>query len=318
MMNHLQTERRLLKRSRPPTVERPGAKAEPELAEPEVSVTAAGLLNLHASEPESAVSDPARPAWPVDVDDARPVHCWWKGTLERIAAGALLVPGWPIMILLVALVRCTSAGPGFYHQERVGYRGRRYNIIKIRTMVQDAEKSSGAVWSKKGDSRITTIGRFLRRTHLDELPQLINIVRGEMSFVGPRPERPQFVADLAKAIPEYLNRLEVLPGVTGLAQVRWPPDESVNCVKRKLASDLEYAKCMGLWFDLRLIACTAAQMIGIPRSFTLRCLGLNPPAAQIALEQHSLPLQDAHEDAVLVSSQPRPSRRRARVKVKPR
>jgi lipopolysaccharide/colanic/teichoic acid biosynthesis glycosyltransferase len=131
-------------------------------------------------------------------------------------------------------------------------------------MFHDCEKKSGPLWSVPGDPRITPLGRFLRRTHLDELPQLWNVLCGEMSLVGPRPERPEFVPELERAVPHYRDRLLVRPGVTGLAQVQLPADTDLASVRRKLAYDLYYIRYINVWLDLRLIGCTGVRMLGVP------------------------------------------------------
>jgi lipopolysaccharide/colanic/teichoic acid biosynthesis glycosyltransferase len=168
------------------------------------------------------------------------------------------------MLVLFVLVRLTSRGPAFYSQIRLGLGGRPYRIYKFRSMVLDSEAATGARWSTPGDPRVTPLGRILRATHLDELPQLWNVLRGEMSLVGPRPERPEFVVQLERAIPYYRERLTVRPGVTGLAQVQLPPDVDLRSVRRKVAYDLYYTRHMSLWLDLRLIASTAAGVLGVP------------------------------------------------------
>jgi hypothetical protein len=141
-------------------------------------------------------------------------------------------------------------------------------------MYSNAESVSGPVWCTGSDSRITPIGKILRFLHLDELPQLINIVRGEMDLIGPRPERPSFVKWLAEEIPGYRERLWVLPGVTGLAQINLPPDKSIDCVRRKLAIDCHYLKVATLGLDLRILACTFLRMIGIRHGRAARWLGV--------------------------------------------
>jgi lipopolysaccharide/colanic/teichoic acid biosynthesis glycosyltransferase len=182
-----------------------------------------------------------------------------------VALGAiLLVPAIPIILLAAGVVRLTSAGPAFYIQSRLGRGGRQFQIIKLRTMYHDCEKLSGPRWSTPGDPRITPVGRFLRATHLDELPQLVNVLRLEMSLVGPRPERPEIVPALEQAIPNYSHRLRVRPGVTGLAQLRLPADTCVSGVRQKLAFDLHYIRSCGPWLDLRLVACTALKVVGLP------------------------------------------------------
>ena len=140
----------------------------------------------------------------------------------------------------------------------------RFRMYKIRTMRRDAEAHTGPVWTKTKDPRITRIGRILRKLHLDELPQLLNVMRGEMSLVGPRPERPEFVEVLAEEIPGYMDRVLVCPGVTGLAQVNLPPDTDLKSVRRKLLLDRQYVAEAGLLLDVRLFLCTLGRMCKIP------------------------------------------------------
>jgi lipopolysaccharide/colanic/teichoic acid biosynthesis glycosyltransferase len=195
----------------------------------------------------------------------------WKNVLDRVLAAVLLIPALPVIGLLVLLVRLTSPGPGLFRQLRVGKSGRAFTMYKLRSMATNAEAATGAVWSQEDDPRVTRFGRLLRTFHLDELPQLLHVLKGEMSLVGPRPERPEFVHVLAAQIPGYLNRLAVLPGVTGLAQLNLPPDSDLNSVRRKLVLDLEYVEHAGLFLDVRLLACTFARLLKIP---AIRPLGL--------------------------------------------
>lgn len=188
----------------------------------------------------------------------------WKPRLEWGVALLLVVPALPLVLLSALLVKLTSRGPAFYSQTRVGKNGRIYTIHKIRTMRHDAEHGTGPRWATAQDPRITCIGRFLRRSHLDELPQLWNVLRGEMALVGPRPERPEFVAQLAQTIPHYRERLQVLPGVTGLAQVELPPDTDLESVRRKLAHDLYYLQHIRCRLDLGIVLATACDLFGVP------------------------------------------------------
>jgi lipopolysaccharide/colanic/teichoic acid biosynthesis glycosyltransferase len=164
----------------------------------------------------------------------------------------------------MALVKLTSRGPALYSQVRLGKNGRPFRIYKIRTMAHNCEDRSGARWSTPGDPRVTAVGRVLRATHLDELPQLWNILRGDMSLVGPRPERPEFVVKLEKGIPQYRDRLQVRPGVTGLAQVQLPPDSDLDSVRRKVACDLTYIGNLGAWLDVCILTVTVLHLFGIP------------------------------------------------------
>ena len=185
----------------------------------------------------------------------------WYSACKRVAdvliALTILVLSSPILIVAALAVKFTSRGPVFYSQTRVGKGGRPFTIFKIRSMHNNCEKVSGVVWSAgKSDTRVMPVGRFLRRTHLDELPQLLNVLRGDMSMVGPRPERPEFVPQLEQAIPHYRERLLVLPGVTGLAQIHLGADTDLVSVERKLAMDLYYIKKLGIWFDMKVLVGT--------------------------------------------------------------
>ena len=184
-----------------------------------------------------------------------------KRSLDVGAALVGLVFGAPIMLLVAAAVRVSSPGPVLYRQERVGLRNQIFRVIKFRSMRQDAEKGTGAVWATKGDSRVTPIGGFLRRTRLDELPQLWNVLRGDMSFVGPRPERPEFVSSLTEEIPFYGQRHSVRPGLTGWAQVRYTYGASREDAMEKLQYDLFYIKNMSIALDLFIIANTVKTVL---------------------------------------------------------
>lgn len=197
-----------------------------------------------------------------------------KAIFDFLAALVLMVPAVPLMLVGMALVRLTSKGPLIYTQIRVGLGGRLFTIYKIRTMRHNCEQLTGACWSVGNDPRITSVGLFLRRTHLDELPQLVNILRGEMSLVGPRPERPEFVGQLELVIPRYRERLAVRPGVTGLAQIQLPPDTDLTSVRRKLTCDLHYVRETSLWLDLRIIACTGLGLLGVPYPASCKLFGV--------------------------------------------
>ncbi len=198
-----------------------------------------------------------------------------KQLADRAFGLALLILALPMMGLLVLAIRLTSKGPGIYSQERVGRGGRPFTMYKLRSMRRDAESRTGPVWAPAGrDPRVTWLGHWLRVLHLDELPQLYNLVRGEMSLVGPRPERPEFVAVLANKLPEYLDRLQVLPGITGLAQVNLPPDTDLDSVRAKLQLDQEYIRTAGLSLDLRIAACTMLRLVGLRGGRAVSLLGL--------------------------------------------
>jgi len=191
-------------------------------------------------------------------------YALFKMAMDTVLALVLLVLTAPVILLAALLVKLTSRGPAFYLQTRLGRRGRSYTIYKIRTMLHNCEHATGPCWATPQDPRITRIGRVLRRLHIDELPQLWNVVRGDMSLVGPRPERPEFVPHLQQAIPGYQDRLLVRPGVTGLAQVQLPPDTDLESVRCKLAHDLYYVRHCSLGLDLRILFCTGCYLLGLP------------------------------------------------------
>lgn len=205
----------------------------------------------------------------------------WQRAVDLALAILLLPVGLVVIGFLVLLVRLTSRGPGIYRQIRVGREGRTFRMYKIRTMRQDAEVGTGAVWAKKDDPRVTLIGRVLRDFHLDEFPQLFNVLKGDMSLIGPRPERPEFVHVLAEKIPGYLNRLAVRPGVTGLAQVNLEPDTDAESVRRKLLLDVEYIRHGSLWMDVRLLLCTFIHMLGISNERSRRLTGVHRDIEQL-------------------------------------
>jgi lipopolysaccharide/colanic/teichoic acid biosynthesis glycosyltransferase len=211
---------------------------------------------------------PHKAAPPLSHDDLIVVRRTWyvagKAIFDFVAALMLSLVALPIVLLAALLVKLTSRGPVLYSQIRLGRDGKPFSIYKIRTMVHNCERIGGARWSQPGDPRVTPLGRILRATHLDELPQLWNILRGDMSLVGPRPERPEFVPALERAIPNYRGRLQVRPGVTGLAQVQLPPDADIAGVRLKVAHDLYYIRHFSWWLDLRILACTVLHVFGIP------------------------------------------------------
>jgi exopolysaccharide biosynthesis polyprenyl glycosylphosphotransferase len=167
----------------------------------------------------------------------------------------------PVMILSAILIRLTSAGPIFYRQERLGQYGRPFMVLKFRSMYVDAESKSGPVWAAKNDNRITPLGRLLRKFRIDELPQLFNVLKGEMSFVGPRPERPCFMDSLRNEIPYYDVRHYVRPGITGWAQVMYPYGDSIRDAYEKLQYDLYYAKHMSLLLDMTILVKTVRVVL---------------------------------------------------------
>ncbi len=187
-----------------------------------------------------------------------------KAILDFLLAVVLAVLAAPVVAATALLVKLTSRGPALYTQTRVGLNGRVFRIYKLRTMRHNCEAATGARWATAGDPRVTVVGRILRRTHLDELPQLWNVLKGDMSLVGPRPERPEFVARLGRDVDRYLERLAVRPGVTGLAQVQLPADTDLGSVRLKLRYDLHYIRHGGPWLDARLVLSTALKMLHVP------------------------------------------------------
>lgn len=204
-----------------------------------------------------------RPSWLVFSDGFREPKALMvtKRLVDVLVSGIALTVAAPIMLIVAAAVRLTSAGPVFYHQVRVGARGRNFTVHKFRTMRADAEKLSGPVFASERDPRVTPIGEFLRRTRLDELPQLWNILSGEMSLVGPRPERPEFVKDLTKQIPFYGQRHVVKPGLTGWAQVRNGYTSDLAGTIEKLQYDLFYIKNMSIVLDLVIMFSTVKTVL---------------------------------------------------------
>jgi lipopolysaccharide/colanic/teichoic acid biosynthesis glycosyltransferase len=215
---------------------------------------------------------------PVGREPVRPLrHRWYlacKHVADFILAALLTVPAVPLILLSALLVKLTSRGPAFYSQTRVGEDGRLFSIWKIRSMIHNCESLTGPRWSIPGDPRVTRVGAFLRASHLDELPQLLNVLRGEMSLIGPRPERPEFVPELERELPGYWQRLAVRPGVTGLAQVQLPPDSDLASVRNKLAHDLYYIRHLSPWLDVRLLICTAFYALGLPFGIAGKLLGI--------------------------------------------
>ena len=184
-----------------------------------------------------------------------------KRVVDLAGAGILLLATAPLMAAVAAGIRATSVGPVLFKQPRLTENGRVFMLLKFRSMRVDAERESGAVFAQDGDSRVTSLGRFLRKTRLDELPQLINVLKGEMSLVGPRPERPEIAAELAAKIHGFHRRLRAKAGLTGLAQVIQGYPDDIDGYRRKLGLDLLYIRRRGLLLDLWIAMKTVGVVI---------------------------------------------------------
>ena len=199
--------------------------------------------------------DDLRPSWLIFSDGFRVSRRtrWMKRGIDLVLSLVLAVLAAPLMLLTAIAVALESGFPILYCQERVGENGRLFTLCKFRSMRKDAERAGQPVWATDGDSRVTRVGRFIRKTRLDELPQLWNVVRGDMSFVGPRPERQFFVSELEKQIPFYQQRHAVKPGLTGWAQVKYRYGSTIEDATEKLRYDLYYIKHLSIFFDLTIV-----------------------------------------------------------------
>jgi exopolysaccharide biosynthesis polyprenyl glycosylphosphotransferase len=184
-----------------------------------------------------------------------------QSVYSTAAAGLAALIAAPVMLAVAILIKLTSPGPALFRQQRVGKNDRLFTLYKFRSMVTDAEAQSGAVWAKRNDPRVTALGRWLRRLRLDELPQLLNVLKGDMSIVGPRPERPEFVSDLEKIIPYYRHRHCIKPGITGWAQINHKYGNTIDDAKMKLEYDLYYIKNLAPALDAVIMFRTAKVML---------------------------------------------------------
>ncbi len=198
--------------------------------------------------------DALQPSWLIYSDGFRMDRgrIMVKAAFDYLIAGLVLAVTLPITLPTAIAIKLTSRGPIFFKQERVGVHGRVFTVLKFRSMRIDAEKS-GPQWAKLNDDRATGVGRFIRKVRIDEIPQVINVLRGDMSFIGPRPERPVFVKSLREAIPYFDERHRVKPGITGWAQVNYPYGASIEDAKNKLSFDLYYLKNGGIFLDLVIL-----------------------------------------------------------------
>lgn len=187
------------------------------------------------------------------VQFARKRFMEFKRFFDTLTSAIGIVVVLPVIAFVALVIKIVSPGPVFFSQDRVGWGGKIFKIYKLRTMRVDAEKHTGPMWAQEDDPRLIRFGKLIRKMHLDELPQLFNVLKGDMSIVGPRPERPVFVAQLSKEITDYRKRTSVRPGITGLAQIWHKYDENIKDVKKKVRYDLLYIREMCLTVDLRIL-----------------------------------------------------------------
>ena len=203
------------------------------------------------------------PSWLIFSEGFKssPLRAVAKRTTDILASLVLLAVASPVMLLVALAVKLTSRGPVLYRQERLGRNGRPFELLKFRSMVEDAAKKTGPMWAAARDPRVTPVGRAIRTLRLDELPQLFNVLKGEMSFVGPRPERAHFVSQLEDVLPYYTLRLTVRPGITGWAQVCYRYGATVEDALEKLKYDLYYIKNNNLFLDLWIVLKTVRVVL---------------------------------------------------------
>jgi lipopolysaccharide/colanic/teichoic acid biosynthesis glycosyltransferase len=263
-----------------------------------------GMKPSGSRDPESpSQGNGAERSIPAAWSDGIATNSWYlrlRTILEWAGAGLLLVLTAPVVLAAALVIKLTSPGPVFYCQTRMGRHGRPFKLYKIRTMIDHCEANSGPCWSLPGDIRITRVGQLLRQTHVDELPQLLNVLRGQMRLIGPRPERPEFLPMLEQALPNYRWRLLVRPGLTGLAQVQLPADTDVESVRRKLDLDLYYLHHCGPWLDLQILTATVCCLLRIPTSWWRKIIRL--PGSEVVegkpwLAMHKYPGIAVHQSS---------------------
>jgi lipopolysaccharide/colanic/teichoic acid biosynthesis glycosyltransferase len=219
--------------------------------------------------PKLTVSTPCLPEYPtrrlpVSVEQLRRT-LFLKRWTDRLLGFVLLIVTLPFTMLALLLVKITSRGPSLYSQKRVGRFGEVFTIYKIRTMYHQCESITGPKWCTPRDPRVTWLGKILRKLHIDEFPQLWNVLRGEMSLIGPRPERPEIATNLKFRIEDYDWRMVVLPGISGEAQIHVPPDTCLDDVKKKLKYDCKYIRKISPWRDVKIMLRTLLKAMGLYR-----------------------------------------------------
>jgi sugar transferase (PEP-CTERM system associated) len=221
------------------------------------------FLDFWERETRTVDLDALKPSWLFYSDGFRCglVDEFLKRTFDILVSSLLLVLTLPLLVVTACLIKLESPGPILYRQERVGLHGRIFTILKFRSMRTDAETDGRPRWAAEDDPRVTRVGAIIRKLRIDELPQILNVLRGDMSFVGPRPERPFFVAELFKAIPYYAERHWVRPGITGWAQINFPYGASTDDARRKLAYDLYYVKNRSVFLDGLILLQTARVIL---------------------------------------------------------
>ncbi len=217
------------------------------------------FLDFWERETRTVDLEALRPSWLFYSDGFRSgvVDEILKRAFDITVSLALLIFSLPLLALTACLIKAESAGPVLYRQDRVGLRGRVFTILKLRSMRADAERDGNPLWAAEGDPRVTRVGAVIRKLRIDELAQILNVLRGDMSFVGPRPERPYFVTDLTRIIPYYAERHWVRPGITGWAQINFPYGASTEDARRKLSFDLYYVKNRSIFLDFLILLQTA-------------------------------------------------------------
>lgn len=208
-----------------------------------------GVLNL-------AMFDPSWMIFSDGFDNSKRVGLFLKRFFDIFASAVLLIISAPLLLVTAIAVKATSKGPIFYRQERMGLMSRGFDVLKFRSMTQNAEADGVPQWAQQNDARVTLVGKFIRKTRIDEIPQIFNVLRGDMSFVGPRPERPYFVEQLTEKIPMFDKRHTVKPGITGWAQLNYPYGASEEDSRRKLEYDLYYIKNYSIFLDLLILVQT--------------------------------------------------------------